>query len=101
MAWLLSGNPQFPLEEERRDLDLALRYARRAVELDPLDYHCTMLAGIHAQRGEFEQAISVQQRAIAVLEAQRPKILPHELERFEAELSELREQLEGYRAMRK
>lgn len=101
MAWLLSGHPQFPLEEARRDLDLALQYARRAVELDPQDYHCTMLACIHAQRGEREAAVAAQQRAIDRLEALRPKILPEELERFEAELAALRATLARYEALGK
>jgi peroxiredoxin len=101
MAWLLSGNPQFPLEEERRDLELALQYGLRAVELDPLDYHYTMVAGIHAQRGEREAAVAAQQRAIDLLEANRPKILPHELERFEAELVAMRAKLAEYAALGK
>jgi thiol-disulfide isomerase/thioredoxin len=98
MAWLLSGNPQFPLEQERRDLDLALKYARRAVELDPFDYYSTMLAGIHAQRGELDAAASAQRRAIDLLEGKRAQILPHELERFEAELAAMRATLAEYEA---
>ncbi len=98
MAWLLSGNPQFPLEKERLDLELALQYARRAVDLDPLDYHLTMLAGIHAQRGERDAAAAAQLRAIELLEAKRPAIRPHEMERFEAELAAMRARLAGYEA---
>ena len=98
MAWLLSGNEQFPVEKERRDLDLALKYAQRAVDLDPCDYYCTMLAGIHAQRGELDAAASAQRRAIELLEGLRPKILPHELETFEAELAAMRAKLAEYEA---
>lgn len=101
LAWLLSGNPHFPLEEARQDLDLALRYAERAVELDPIDYHCTMLARIHAQRKDYAAAVAAQRRAIEVLDSKRPQIQPHELERFEAELAELRATLATYEAQRR
>ncbi|HEX5054250.1 MAG TPA: TlpA disulfide reductase family protein [Planctomycetota bacterium] len=98
MAWLLSGRDDFPIAKDKLDLDLALSYAERAVELDAYDYYCTMLASIRAQRGEFEAACAAQQRAIDVLESKRPKILMTEMERFEAELASMRQTLEKYRA---
>jgi thiol-disulfide isomerase/thioredoxin len=97
MAWLLSGNDQFPLDAEHRDLDAALRYGERAVELDPFDYYYTMLAKIHDQRGEVEEAMAAQERAIAALESKRPKILDHEMERFEEQLKGLRQTARGVR----
>jgi len=101
MAWLLSGNEHFPIDPEHLDLDSALRYAERAVQLDPFDYYYTMLATIHDRRGEVEPAIAAQAQAIAQLESKRPKIQDHELERFENDLKELRQTLAQYEAKRK
>jgi tetratricopeptide (TPR) repeat protein len=98
MAWLISGNERFPIDAEHRDLDSALRYAERAVQLDHFDYHYTMLASIHDRRGEVEPAIEAQKQAIAELDSKRPKILDHELERFEEELKDLRATLAKYEA---
>jgi peroxiredoxin len=98
MAWLLSGNDQFPIDAQHLDLDSALRYAQRAAELDPLDYHFTLLATIHDRRGEAGQAVAAQQQAIDALAAKRPKILDSELERFGEELAGLRRTLAEYQA---
>jgi len=96
LGWITSGSEQFPFDAEQRDLDLALKAAKRAVELEPLDYHLTLLASIHAQREEYADAARAQARAIAQYEAKRPKIRPHELNMFEEELAELRAQHSAY-----
>jgi thiol-disulfide isomerase/thioredoxin len=60
-------------------------------------YFATMLARIHAQRGEYEKAIEVQAKAVALLEAMRPKIEPHERKSFVEDLAARQKELADYK----
>ncbi|MFG0284045.1 MAG: redoxin domain-containing protein [Phycisphaerales bacterium JB039] len=55
------------VERRQRDLELALRCVRWAVEIDPQDeWALWTLARTHATRGEWEQAIELQEKVIAM-----------------------------------
>ena len=82
-AWVLATAPQ----DELRNAQEALRSAKLAVELADSPEHRDTLAAAHAEAGAFEQAITEQQRAIAMLRraGQTAKIPAHQ------------EALDGYR----
>jgi len=64
-AWLLATTP----EPDLRDGGRALVYARAAVAEAPTAAFLDTLAAAHAEAGEFDEAVSVQQRAIEELPA--------------------------------
>jgi len=99
LAWYLSCNHEFPIDPEHLDLDLALRAAERSVELDATEYHLTMLAQVHALRGDGDAAVAAQTRAIETLEAMRPHIRPEEVDMYEDDLRQLRATLDEYRGL--
>ena len=74
-------------QDELRNAQEALRSAKLAVELADSPEHRDTLAAAHAEAGAFEQAITEQQRAIAMLRraGQTAKIPAHQ------------EALDGYR----
>jgi tetratricopeptide (TPR) repeat protein len=64
------------------ELDLALPFARRAVQADPSCWYCLdTLALLLAGTGFYEDAIPLQERAVALMPAHRP--VPDVLERLE------------------
>ena len=58
-------------------------------------------SGASYVQGEGEAAAAALRQAIDLIEAKRPGILPHELERFEADLAAMRAGLAEYEARRK
>ena len=86
----LMASVAFDIVDERadrrlRDLDLALRCARRAVELDGRDeWAVWTLAYVHAVRKEWDDAVSLQQRVVAMTnEIMRPRY-QEQLETYQA-----------------
>jgi TPR repeat protein len=71
-AWLLatSGDPQ------ERDAERAVHYATAAVAQDANASYLDTLAAAYAAADEFDQAIRVQQQAIAALEPANQDLLP-------------------------
>jgi tetratricopeptide (TPR) repeat protein len=81
LAWLLATAPDAGV----RDGELALRYAARAVNLDPTDWRSLdAQAAALAELGRFESAVEMQQRAI--------KLAPQE------QLGALRQRHQAYTA---
>ena len=63
IAWIMSTDPN----AELRNGKLAVRYARRADKKQPNDVAVLdVLAAAHAEAGDFEQAVRIGERAIAV-----------------------------------
>ncbi len=94
IAWVVSGDSKYPVPDADRDLELALRCAARAAELEPeTEYHHTMHAGILAQLGRHAEAAAAQRQAIAALEAVGPRVPPAQREAYERDLQQLRAEL--------
>ena len=94
LAWVTIGTDRFPVEPDRRDLDFALETIVRATQLEPEDeLNFLMLATIRIERDDPVEAVAAQSRAIELFEAIRPLIAEHEVTKYEAELSEMRETL--------
>ena len=100
LAWNTAGYDKYPIDDEHRDLDFALEAAKRAVVLEPLYHYSTMLARIHAQRGELAEAVAAHRQAIETYKANRPKVRPGELKMFEEGLVLLRMKLQEYERRR-
>ena len=86
-AWLLATAKL----DGVRDGELALQHAQTAVQLEPSAAHLDTLAAAYAELGQFEQAIDVQDRALATLTSEQPE----DLAALQAELTE---HLNAYKA---
>lgn len=71
LAWRLVTCP----DDAYRDGARALPLAKMAVAQDPSGPHLDTLAAVYAELGNFEQAVKIQEKALAVLEADGPKEL--------------------------
>ncbi|MFT7485009.1 MAG: peroxiredoxin [Candidatus Paceibacteria bacterium] len=96
LGWITLGTSKFPFDESHRDLDFALKAAKRATQLESSSDYFSILARIHIQREEPVLAVEPQRSAIAILEKERPLVLPHQLEGFEAQLLKLKATLATY-----
>lgn len=98
LAWVTSGSEQYPIENPHRDLDFALKVAKRSVQLTEAkeDMYLEMLASVHSARGEYAEAAASQEHAIELTEALRPQIQEHEVERYESSLARMRATLKTY-----
>ncbi len=103
LAWNTTGYDKYPIDDAARDLDFALKVAERSVELTEAsdDMYLTMLASVHAARGEHDEAIQAQRKAITIVEGHRYKLEEHQLERYEAYLAGMRERLQAYDAQQR
>jgi thiol-disulfide isomerase/thioredoxin len=82
IAWMIVDPARADLE--RRDLEVALQAAARAVELtgnaDP--NNLDTLARVHFQRGDVDRAVEVQQRAVELAEERQKASLRATLEEY-------------------
>lgn len=101
LAWNTAGNDKYPIDDAARDLDFALKVAERSVELTEGsdEMYLTMLARVHAARGEHDQAVKAQRQAIKIVEGDREKVEEHNLERYKLHLARMRERLQEYAAV--
>ena len=80
LAWVMTTE----VPSEAQDLDLALKFADRAIELSPEDSNSLdTLARIHYELGDLEKAIEIQKKAVSLSPGQA---LQNTLEGYEAEL---------------
>jgi TPR repeat protein len=84
-AWLLATHE----EAELRDGDLAIEFAERAVARERIPSYLDTLAAAYAEAGRFEDAVSTQEQAIAMLDEAEGEIR-----------AELAEHLDAYQAGR-
>jgi thiol-disulfide isomerase/thioredoxin len=98
VAWVVSGQERYPIPDKDRDLPLALDAITRANELtERRDFdHLWLQARIEHLMGRHQAAAESQGRAVAQLEAIRPKVGGHHLEDYEADLRDFRETLRQY-----
>jgi len=64
LAWMLATFPA----AEHRDGDKAVRYAEKAVEIEPSANRIDTLAAAYAEAGRFEDAVKAQEKRIGLLE---------------------------------
>jgi TPR repeat protein len=79
-AWMLATSKH----AELRDGALALRHARQAVDGEPSPGHLDTLAAAYAELEQFDQAIDVQKRALALVEPEQPELLEELTKRLSA-----------------
>ncbi len=85
-----------------RDLDLAFRVITRANELTDwaADDMLSMYATVQAQRGEFDDAVEYERRALEAAESVRPEVREDQMEGFESYLDYFRTRLTRFEQMR-